>query len=485
MKIFIAELITETNTFVSTPTGAGAYLVHHGDASIVEPHGLGVLLADWRRMAEADGHEVVEGLCAFAQPAGSTVQAVYDAFANEILEAISNAMPIGAVLLFLHGAMVAEQIDDCEGDLLARVRARVGPDVPIGVELDLHCHFTEQMRTSADVLVCFKEYPHIDAMERSREVYNLTMRGARREIKPTTAMHDCRMVGLWHTTREPMIGFVKRMQALEGHDGVLSVSFGHGFPWGDTADSGARVWVITDDDVEQAQHIATMLGGELWAMRDATRSNACTVEEAIAVAMARPDGPCVFADVADNPGGGAPSDSTFILRALVEHGIGNVAIGAFWDVGAIQICREAGTGARFDLRLGGKVSTASGDPLDLTITVRAIDEAHTQSSDGMPSPMGTGVWITTDDGIDILLTSDRGQIFGTDAFTNIGIDLATKKIIVVKSTQHFHAAFAPIAATVIYVSTPGAITPDFAHIAYRKRSLNYWPRVVDPFASAG
>ena len=191
-----------------------------------------------------------------------------------------------------------------------------------------------------------------------------------------------------------------------------------------------------------------------------------------------------MADVADNAGGGAPSDSTFILRALVEHGIGEVAIGAFWDIGAIQICREAGIGARFDLRLGGKVSKASGDPLDLTITVRAIDEAHTQSSDGMPSPMGTGVWVATDDGIDILLASERGQIFGTDAFTNIGIKLATKKIVVVKSTQHFHAAFAPIAAAVIYVSTPGAITPDFAHIAYRKRSLNYWPRVTNPFESA-
>ncbi len=483
MKIFFAELITETNTFVSTPTGADAYLVNHGDASTADPEGMGALLAAWRRMAEADGHEIVEGLCAYAQPAGATVQVVYDGFAEEILAGIRQAMPLGAVLLFLHGAMVAESIDDCEGDLLQRVRTLVGPDVAIGVELDLHCHFTERMRAAADVIVCFKEYPHIDGLDRAREVYDLTMRTVRREIRPTTATHDCRMVGLWHTTREPMIGFVERMKALEGRDGVLSVSFGHGFPWGDTADSGGKVWAITDGDADQAARLAATLGRELWAIRDAARPVNNTIDEAIDQALSRPGGPHVFADVADNPGGGAPSDSTFILRALVERGIGDVAIGAFWDIGAIQICREAGVGARFDLRVGGKVSKASGDPLDLTVTVRAIDEAHWQSSQGMRGPMGTGVWIATDDGIDILLASARDQVIGTDAFTNLGIDLATKKIVVVKSTQHFHAEYAPIAAAVHYVSTPGAITPDFAHIPYRKRSLEYWPRVADPFAS--
>ena len=487
MKLYLAELITETNTFVSTPTGRDAYLVHHGDASTVDPQGAGALLAEWRRLAEVDGHDVLEGLFAYAQPLGRTVQAVYESFCDEITGAVRDAIdadaPFDAVLLFLHGAMVAERSDDCEGELLTAIRALVGPRVPIGVELDLHCHFTEAMRASADVIVCFKEYPHVDGMERAREVYDLTLRTARGEIRPATAMYDCRMVSLWHTTREPMIGFVRRMQALEGRDGVLSVSFGHGFPWGDTADSGAKVWVVTDDDASHAARVASMLGRELWDLREATRPVDCGIDEALDEALAHPDGPCVLADVADNPGGGAPGDSTFILQRLIERGIGNVAIGAFWDVGAIRICREAGVGARFDLRVGGKVGPTSGEPVDLTITVRAIDEALVQSSQGHVAPMGAGVWVSTDDGIDLLLASMRGQVFGTDAFTNIGIDLFAKKIVVVKSTQHFHAEFAPIAAGVRYVSTPGGITPDFANIPYRRRSLAYWPRVEDPFAA--
>ena len=100
---------------------------------------------------QADGHEVVESICAFAQPAGRTVREVYEDLRDEIVADLKAAMPVGAIQLLLHGAMVAEGYDDCEGDLLAHLRAVVGPDVPIGVELDLHCHYTELMRKSADV----------------------------------------------------------------------------------------------------------------------------------------------------------------------------------------------------------------------------------------------------------------------------------------------------------------------------------------------
>ncbi|MET0208513.1 MAG: M81 family metallopeptidase, partial [Burkholderiaceae bacterium] len=255
MKVLIAQYATETNTFAAFPTGRGAYEeygIHFGDASRVAAEGSGDFMLFLRRMIEGDGHEVVESLCAFSQPAGRTVREVHEELRDAILKDVRAAMPLDAVQLLLHGAMAADGYDDCEGDVIARIREIVGPDVPIGVELDLHCHFTEQMRRSADVLICFKEYPHIDGQERALEVWQLIKACAAGRIRPTTAVFDCKMVGLWHTTREPMKAFVQRMQSLEGQDGVLSVSLGHGFPWGDVPESGAKLWVVTDNDEAKA-----------------------------------------------------------------------------------------------------------------------------------------------------------------------------------------------------------------------------------------
>jgi microcystin degradation protein MlrC len=488
MKIFTATLGTETNTFAASPTGRGGFEefgIHYGDGSVKDAEGMGALMRCLRDRAEADGHEVVESLCTFAQPLGPTVRAVYEEFRDRILDDLRAALPVDAVQLFMHGAMVAEGYDDCEGDLLAQVRGIVGPTVAIGAELDLHCHFTEVMRASADAVVAYKEYPHVDGKERALELYRIVVDTAQGRVRPTTAVFDCRMVGLWHTTSEPMASFVKRMQSFEGRDGVLSVSLGHGFAWGDVADSGARLWVVTDNDVDKAGALAEQLGREFWDLRDMTRPPFVGLDEAVTrlPPVGSPAGrPVVWADLADNAGGGAPSDSTFILQRLVDEGIGQALMGPFWDLGAVQICRDAGVGAQIDLRVGGKCGPSSGWPVDLCVTVRAVSEAHTQDVFGMRWPLGRSVWVETLNGLHLLLTSVRSQIYGADAFTGIGIKLADKRLIVVKSTQHFRAAFAPLAHEVLYVSTPGALSPDFANIAYKKRSLKYWPRVDDPWA---
>lgn len=487
MKIFVAQLTTETNTFAYAPTGWGGFQefgIYRGDASRLAPEGAGALMHFLRQLIEADGHQMAESLCTFAQPLGRTVRAVYEDLRAQVLDDLRAALPVQAVQLTLHGAMAAEGYDDCEGDLIARVREIVGPEVPIGVELDLHCHFTALMQRSADVIIAFKEYPHIDVEDRARELYRILVDMAQGRVRPTTGVFDCKMVGLWHTTREPMAGFVRRMQALEGRDGVLSVSLGHGFPWGDVPESGAKLWVVTDNDAAKAQTLAEQLGREFWALREQTGDGSLPLDLALDRALAVEGGPVVLADVADNPGGGAPSDSTFVLRRVLERGIDDVAIGAFWDLGAIQICCDAGIGAVIDLRVGGKCGPSSGAPVDLRVTVRHILEQHSQGLQGMPGriPMGRCVWVEAAKGLHLLLSSVRGQILGTDAFLGMGITLADKKLVVVKSTQHFHADFAPIAKAVFYAATPGAITPDFAAIPYRKRDLNYWPRQADPHA---
>jgi microcystin degradation protein MlrC len=486
LKIFMATFATETNTFSPIPTGWAGFkedrLWFRNDGSRHPPMSGNIPLITWRSMGEADGHDVVESICTFAQPAGTTLRHVYEGLRDMLLEDLRQAGPVDLVLLFMHGAMVAYGYDDCEGDTLARIREVVGPDATIAIELDLHCHLTELMRTSADVIITFKEYPHIDIAERAEELYRLGTRAAAGDVTPVMAYHDCRMVSMWRTPQEPMRSFVARMQALEGQDGILSVSFGHGFPWGDVEEVGAKVLVIADGDASKARALAARLGTEIWQMREETTTRHDTIDEGIEHALTGTGKPLVLADVADNAGGGAPSDNTAILRRLVDRGVRDVAIGCFWDPVAVQFCKEAGEGASFLLRIGGKCGPSSGDPVDLMVTVRKLARnfSHTGLSGGR-AELGDSAWVSAD-GIDIVLNSKRCQTFAPDAFTGLGIDIGSKALLVVKSTQHFYAAFAPVAREIRYAAAPGAIPPDFARIPFSKRTRPFWPRTADPFA---
>ncbi len=487
-RSFIACLGTETNTWSPIPTGLATFqdtLLRHGDATRHPADLYTDPLIVWRAAAEARGHEVIEGIAAFAEPAGPTTADVYEALVAELLDGIRAALPLDIVLLNLHGAMVATAEEDCEGDILSRVRDLVGPDVVVGAELDLHCHITERMVRSATAIVVYKEYPHIDVRERAAELFAICADAADGRVRPVMAVAPLHMVGIFGTSQEPLAGFVRRMQAVEREPGILSVSLGHGFPYGDVPDVGAAMLVVADDDAALAARTAEALGRAVWAMRDAIASERLPVDAALDAALADPAGPVVLADVADNAGGGAPSDSTFLARRILERGIADVASGMYWDPLAVRFCIEAGEGATLDLRIGGKAGPASGDPLDLRVTVRRVVLDTRQTFGPSTSRVGDLVWVAAGGGLDLVLNSVRVQTFHPDAFTQLGIDLAHRHIVVVKSMHHFHAGFAPIASRVIHVAGPGALPSDYSAIAYRRRPGPFWPAVADPHGPAG
>jgi len=488
MRVFIAGIATETNTFVSIPTTLEDFKdfeMYHGDATANRDRAVyGQLLAEWRDQAEAEGNSVIEGLCTGAEAGGPVVQAAYEQMRDEIVARVKEAGHVDIVLLSLHGAMVASGCDDCEGELLALIREQVGPECVIGAELDLHCHVTQQMLACANALIAYKEYPHTDAQLRARELYRLCADAAAGKTRPVTEVFDCRMVGSWPTTKGAMKKFVASMTAAELERGILSVSLGHGYAWGDVADVGAKLWVVADGERALARSVADRLGRAFYEMRVETLAVNTPLDRAVEQVGSASELPVVMADFADNPGGGAPSDSTFVLAALIEAGVRDVAVGAIWDPFAVSICHSAGVGAKLHLRLGGKVSESSGQPLDLTVTVRAVSADHGQTGlMNSRETMGACAWVHAA-GIDILLSSLRVQMFSTDAFTGLGIDLAAKRAIVVKSSQHFYASFSKIAASVIYVQTPGCLRP-IESIRYTKRDQNYWPLVYDPLQFEG
>ncbi len=477
MRIFSASFATETNTFAPMPTGMMSFEERGYFAAGAHPDQMQFFAAPlWaaRLRGAQHGWSLSEGMVAAAQPSGIVARPVYEALRDELLRDLRAALPVDVVLLGLHGAMVADGYDDCEGDLLERVRGIVGANVVVGAELDPHCHLSERMVRCADLLIAFKEYPHTDVLDRAFELVDLCAAMAQGRIRPVAALADPRMIGVIHTTREPGRGLVDRIKALEGRDGVLSISLVHGFPWGDVPDMGSKVLVYTDGDANQAQALASRLADELFGLREDLVAPYPDIDVALDAALAFDGGPVVLADGADNAGGGAASDSTFVLRRLVERGIGNAALGPLWDPIAVRIATEAGVGASLPLRIGGKVGPMSGAPVDLVCTVKALKADMMMSGLGTQQALGDCALVEAH-GIAIVLNSVRCQALGTDMFTQLGIDLGVRKIVVVKSSQHFYASYSQVARHVIYVDAPGSVTTNLRSLPYRKIQRPKWP----------
>lgn len=482
MKLFTAGLATETNSFSPIPTGRDSFTGRYFErGGVPEPAPLfAAPLVEFRRLARARGWQVAEGLCSFAEPAGLTTRAAYESLRDELLADLRAALPVDAVLLSLHGGMIADGHDDCEGDLLARIRGLVGPAVPIGAELDPHCHLSAAMLTHATALICFKHYPHVDFIERARELFAIIADAAEGKTRPRMSSFDCRMIGGYHTTMEPMRSYVERLGEREREAGVLSISVVHGFPWGDVPDAGTRLLVVTDDRPALGEAIAAELGRELITLRGQTFRRFHRLDEALARLPACPPGPVVFGDIADNTGAGAPGDATFILAELLRRGLGDAALACIYDPGAVALAHAAGRGACLDLRLGGKLGPMSGQPLDLRVRVGEVTQALHQRWGASENPLGAAAALHVA-GIDIVVVSLRGQVVNPDVFRQMGIDPGARRLLVVKSSQHYRAGFTPIAAEILDVATPGALYPDFAALPLRRVTRPKWPLDPDLF----
>jgi len=482
MHVFIAMLSTETNTFSPVPTAYADYAdfyLRRGTATLDPPNLMTEALHVWRSRTEAMGGRVTESLSAIAEPAGLTTANTYARLRGMILDDLRAAGPVDIILLQLHGAMIAEGCDDCEADLTAAVRA-ICPDAVIGVALDCHCHMRPALMDAADLLICFKEYPHDDATPRAEEIFDLAIRTWRGEAAPQMALFDCRMIALFLTKAGAMQDVVAQLHAAEAAPGILSVSFCHGFPWGDVPDTSARVLVTADGDAGLAQEVADRLGQMIYDRRADLVPAYPDLDAGLDQAVAAPRRPAVLADMSDNPGAGAPGDSTYVLRAVLDRGLTDVALGMIFDPMAVRACVGAGVGATLQLRIGGKTEPCSGQPLDVTGEVMQIVHNAGQHLGAGLEPMGTLIWLRLPGEVDVLLNDLRTPVYHPEAFTQAGITLKNKAIIAVKSLFHFYGPFAQISDTIIFCATPGRVNPDTAQIDFARRPLDYWPRHPNP-----
>jgi microcystin degradation protein MlrC len=478
-RIFTAALATETNTFSPICIDRRAF-----EASLYAPPGehpetptlCTAPITVGRRIAAEKGWQLIEGTAAWADPAGLVNRQTYEDLRDEILAQLRAALPVNAVLLGLHGAMVADGYEDTEGDLLQRVREIVGPDVLVCAELDPHSHLTEKRVAAADFFVFFKEFPHTDFVDRAEDLWRIAVDTLEGRVTPIMSVFDCRMIDVFPTSREPMRSFVDKLMRIERDDSdVLSLSVVHGFMAGDVPGMGTKMLVVTNDKAEKGDVLARELGLELFSRRGTYRMPEIDERQAVAHAMAAQAGPVVIADMWDNPGGGTAGDATVVLEELLAKNATDTAIGTIWDPMAVQICMAAGEGAEIPLRFGAKSAPGTGRPLDgIVKVVRLVRNAEMRFGESF-APFGDRFH-----GIDIILNSTRAQSFDPSLFSVMGIDPTSKKILVIKSTNHFFASFSKIASEIIYCAAGTPYPNDPAKTPYQRARRDIWPMIADP-----
>ncbi len=489
MKVYSTYFAHESNSFSPIPTTLESYSQSclyrpkTGEGEEILSEELSDDLAMIPILKER-GHELHVGPLAATTPSAPTRQADYELLRDEILSSLREAMPVDAVIMFMHGAQLAMGCDDCAGDILQRIRDLVGPNIPVGVELDLHCNISPLMMETADVVIACKEYPHTDFEQEALRLVEIIESAVRQQCTPVMAFFPVPMLGYFHTTREPMRSLVAEARSLEQEQGVLSVSVCHGFALADSVHTGAGVLVVSDGDESRAKSIARTLGEKLFSIRDAVKAPLCTIDEALNAVEENGKGTVVIADTTDNTGGGAAGDSTFILHAMLARGMRNVALAMLWDPMAVSLASKAGPGASLQMRIGGKIGPGSGDPLDVLATVKAVRDDAYQMMFSSRNSLGSAVALEFD-GITVIVNDVREQVFDPRCFTELGVDPWQFDAVIVKSSQHFHAAFAPHAEDILYVDAPGATTASFEKLPYRKLLRPVWPIDEPPFEARG
>ena len=487
MRLFVASLATETNTFSPVYTDLRDFQDNfyfppgeHPDVPSLCSAPF-IALREFRDAAP-EAVDVIEGTAAWAEPGGIVSGGAYVHLRDEIIGQLRDAMPVDGVVLGLHGAMVAQGFDDCEGDLLSEVRRIVGPAPVVGATFDPHSHFTRQCAEALDVAITFKEFPHTDMMERARELVEIVARAIRREVTPRISVFDCRMIDVFPTTESSIRAFIDRISDLERDlPHVLSISVVHGFLAGDVPEMGTKTIVITDDEADRGSALAREIGLQLHAMRGTTRMELLSPSEALdQLDAGTGTGPLLIADVWDNPGGGMAGDSTVILREVMERGIHSAAVASIWDPIAVQFCFAAGKGTRIPLRFGAKSGPGLGEPVDANVTVMGLSENGSMRFGGSVARLGRCAAIRLDGEIDVVLCENRVQAYAPDIFTCVGINPALMRLLVVKSTNHFRASFSELSDRIVYVDSNAPYPHDPRTTPYRKMKRDIWPIVSSP-----
>ncbi|MEX2601059.1 MAG: M81 family metallopeptidase [Balneolaceae bacterium] len=483
-KIGVAGIWHESNSFSSRKTTLDHF---HPENYLGQPEDFfaransQTIAAGYIEGADQFGLELVPALSTGAIPMGPVTDHAFNQLMERILNQLQNGPELDGILLDLHGAMVVESYPSGDEEMVRRVREAFGPDMPIIVTHDFHANITEETVELSDVLITYKENPHVDTFDRGFQAAEIISKMVRGEVNPVQKIVKPPMVYnivFQNTFQEPLLPITTGSKRLEENDQILAVSVAGGYQYADVPGMGPSVVVVTDGDEDLAQREADRLGDLLWETRHETVLDQPQPEEAVRMAMEHEGRPVLLIDMGDNIGGGSPGDSTFLLEELLrQEAQGFVMVIA--DPEAYEVAVRSGVGEPFDFAVGGKTDDMHGDPVRIQGRVRSLHigkyvEPEVRHGGGRYWNMGKTAVIHLDgSSLDepnlVLLTTERSSPNSAHQLISNGVYIDRQKIIVAKGAIAPRAAYEPITSLMIPVDSPGvtAVNPawfDYHHV---------------------
>ncbi|HUR54964.1 MAG TPA: M81 family metallopeptidase [Gemmataceae bacterium] len=476
MRIAIGGVMHESNTFAPLPADLrrfreGSLTV--GPAVVTAWSEAHHEMGGFIEGSEKFGYDLVPTAMAWATPAGPVTDEFFAHITDVLVTGCRMAAPDG-VLIALHGAMVTPRYPAADAEVLRRIRDAVGTKVPIAATLDFHANVTPSLADSADILVGYQTYPHVDQRERGLLAAELLTRTIKGEVRPASVVAKPPMLTTLlgqDTAREPMRSLMAQARAAESRPGVLSVSVMAGFPYADVPDMGAGVIVVSDGNRELGAAVADELAEAMWQVRHELHVACPSPEEAVRAALASTNTPVLLVDLGDNIGGGSAGDGTVLLAELMKQKAKGFVV-TLHAPDAVAMAKGVGVGGVLDITVGGMVDKLHGDPVRVRGAVRNLHdgkwvEAEARHGGRRQNDQGHTAVLDLGDGNTLVLNSLRTPPFSLGQLTSLGIDPRAARAIVVKAAVAYKAAYAPVAGEVIEVDTPGLTAINPARFEYK------------------
>ena len=482
--VVIARIKHETNTFSSLLTDYDEFeatSLFFSDEIISEFQGTNTDIGGFLRVADEEDWEIKPTIAANATPGGIVKAEALDRFIDSLLDGIREYDP-DSVLLGLHGAMVSERDRDGDGYILERVHEAAGEDTPVMATLDLHANITDRMTKYADGLFGYDTYPHIDIGDTGETAARAMAATLNGDFEPTIVVERAPLLlslPVLQTANEPMRSLLSHASKAES-SAIPDVSVFGGFAYADVPEAGFSVVAVTDRSrTDETRSVCADIAGEARNRRQEFNREYMSVDEVTDEVRSwdATDGPLLLADIADNPGGGSAEDGTTILKTLLDAGVKDVAVAAIYDPAAVEAATSAGVGERVSVDLGGHVE-ANGDPLSLDARVRLLSDGTYRNQ----GPMSTGLEVSFGqtavlevDDVNIIVGSHRQQPYDPEVFRSHGIAPERQRVLILKSTVHYRAAFESLVGGIREVSAPGLCSPDLLSFEYKNLERPKWP----------
>ena len=483
MRFALAGFNHETNTFHSIPTEYENFeksVMLRGE-EINKLYETPSSVGGFYQASRDLDFEIVPLMFAQTGPLGTITSDAFERILGEILDLIENNGPFDAILLDLHGAAVSEEFHDMDGEITRRIRNLVGPEIPVGINLDMHANVSKKMVDNTDITTVYQTTPHLDADERGYHCAELIYKTVKKEITPVQSIETPPLIiniVNHNTNEEPMKSILQESKKLHSDNEVVSVSVAEGYPYSDIEKTGMSFIVITDNNKNKAKDFSKKIAKYAWNKRYEMNSSELSIEEGLKKAVTIKSKPVVLMDAGDNIGGGSSADSTHILHKAREIGISGI-LQTLYDPDSVEECIGK-IGSSITLKVGGKSDDMHGEPIEVTGTIKKYFEGEFEDlgrthGGGRYFDAGDTIVLETEDENTLILTSKRVGNTSIELYYSLGLNPINYPIIIAKGVMSPRPAFEPIASKIIILDSPGVTAANLKNFSFSKRRKPMFP----------